>query len=358
MEAVQMRNINLSCDEIRALNRERFYHPHPEVRRRMTVVWMWSQGRKQLDCAQIAGISERTVRRYIEGFETNGLDWLREIRWKGHPSRLHPHANTLEAEFQKNPPWTVAEAGDRIKKLCGIHVQPTQVRAFLHSQNFKWRKIAAIPVPPKKTIEEHVAAQREFLDTKLEPVLSAARAGQGHVFFVDAAHFVLGMYLCSLWSQSRLFIRSSSGRQRFNVLGAWNAVTHQFVAVCNTTVVNQETFCELLLKISVLALPGPVTLVLDNARYQHCARCIARADELGITLLFLTSYSPNLNLIERLWKFIKNDCLYGRHFPSFANFRSRIEDCINAFDSTHKCKLNLLMTHNFQTFENQSILAA
>ena len=353
-----MRKINLSCDEICALNRERFNHPHTEVRRRMTVVWMKSQGRTQLDCAQMAGVSERTVRRYMEEFEKNGFGWLREIRWKGNPSRLHLHASTLVAEFQRNPPWTVAEAGDRIKKLCGIHVQPTQVRAFLHSQNFKWRKIAAIPVPPKKTIEEHVAAQRGFLEAKLEPVLSAARSGQGHVFFVDAAHFVLGMFLCSLWSQSRLFIRSSSGRQRFNVLGAWNAVTHQFVTVCNTTVVNQETFCELLLKISALALPGPVTLVLDNARYQHCDRSKKCAAELNITLLFLPSYSPNLNLIERLWKFIKKDCLYGHHFPSFTDFQSCIENCINAFDSTHKCKLNRLMTHNFQTFENRSILAA
>jgi len=65
-----------------------------------------------------------------------------------------------------------------------------------------------------------------------------------------------------------------------------------------------------------------------------------------------------LNLIERLWKFVKKECLYGRHFPDFANFKSRIEGCINEFDSTHKAKLNALMTHNFQTFENRSILTA
>ena len=353
-----MRKISLLGEEANILNRERINHPHPQVRRRMTAVWMYSQGRKQWDCAQIAGVSERSVRRYIEGYEKNGVNWLRQIRCKGRPSRLHPHAITLEAEFKKNPPSTVVAAKERVKELCGVEIRPTQMRAFLHSQDFKWRKIAAIPVPPKKTIEEHIAAQKEFLDAKLEPVLSAARDGQGHVFFVDAAHFVLGMFLCCLWSQSRLFIRSSSGRQRFNVLGAWNAVTHQFISVCNTTVVNQVTFCELLSKISALALTGPITLVLDNARYQHCANCIAHAEKLGITLLFLPPYSPNLNLIERLWKFIKKECLYGQHFPDFANFKSRIETCINAFDSTHKSKLNSLMTHNFQTFENRSILAA
>jgi transposase len=142
------------------------------------------------------------------------------------------------------------------------------------------------------------------------------------------------------------------------VLGAWDAITHQFVSVCNTTVVNKETFCELLDKIAALGLTGVITLVLDNARYQHCAYCIAHAKSLGINLLFLPSYSPNLNLIERIWKFTKKKSLYGHHFPSFAHFRSRIEGCLMAFNSTYKSELDSLMALNFQTFENRTILAA
>ena len=99
-------------------------------------------------------------------------------------------------------------------------------------------------------------------------------------------------------------MRAASGRQRFNVLGAWNAVTRELVSVTNTTVINTATMCELLRKISALGLTGPITLVLDNARYQRNAVVMACAEALGITLLFLPSYSPNLNLIERLWKFI------------------------------------------------------
>jgi hypothetical protein len=118
-------------------------------------------------------------------------------------------------------------------------------------------------------LAEHVAAQAAFRETKLKPCLDAAQAGVGHVFFVDAAHFVFGTFLCCLWSFTRIFIRAASGRQRFNVLGAWNAVTRQLIAVTNTTVVNTETMCELLRKIAALGLTGPITLVLDNARYQH-----------------------------------------------------------------------------------------
>src|SRR5260370_1583343 len=161
------------------------------------------------------------------------------------------------------------------------------------------------PRAAQKNVAEHVAIQGEFLDTKLKPCLDAAQAGAGHVFFVDAAHFVFGTFLGCLWSFTRIFVRAASGRQRFNVLGAWNAITHELIAVTNTTVVNTETMCELLRKIATAALTGPITLVLDNARYQHNAAVKALAEQLGITLLFLPSYSPNLNLIERLWKFIK-----------------------------------------------------
>jgi len=192
----------------------------------------------------------------------------------------------------------------------------------------------------------------------LKPRLQAAQAGQGHVFFVDAAHFVFGTFLCNLWSFVRIFVRAASGRQRFNVLGAWNAVTRELTYVANTTVVNTETMCELLRKIAAQQLVGPITLVLDNARYQRNALVQALAEELNIHLLFLPSYSPNLNLIERLWKFLKRRALYGRYHPAFADFRAAIEAEIARLSTEHRLSLAALMTHNFQQFSDVSLLAA
>jgi transposase len=207
-------------------------------------------------------------------------------------------------------------------------------------------------------LAEHVAAQAEFLDTELKPRLDAARAGHGHVFFVDAAHFVFGTFLCCLWSFTRIYVRAASGRQRFNVLGAWDAVRRELITVTNTTVVNTETMCELLRKLAERGLTGPITLVLDNARYQRNAVVQALAAELGITLLYLPSYSPNLNLIERLWKFTKRRALYGRYHPTFQDFRSAIEEVLAGLSTVHSEKMASLMTLNFQQFDDVSLMAA
>ena len=178
------------------------------------------------------------------------------------------------------------------------------------------------------------------------------------MLFVDAAHFVFGTYLCCLWSILRVFVRAASGRQRFNVLGAWNAVTRRLLAVTNTTVVNTDTLCQLLRAIAAEGLVGPVTLVLDNARYQRNKGVQGLAAELSIRLLFLPSYSPNLNLIERLWGFAKRRSVYGKYHPDFASFRAAIENTLAGIPTMHADAMETLMTLEFQTFEDVSLLAA
>jgi transposase len=214
-----------------------------------------------------------------------------------------------------------------------------------------------VPLPPKKTIAEHVQIQAEFLRDKLEPALAEAKAGKRDVFFVDAAHFVRGAFLCCIWCAVRMFIRGASGRQRFNVLGAWNAVTRELIRIGNTTRISSDTMVELLGKIAA-GMTKPITLVLDNARYQHCRKVKAEAERLGIHLLFLPSYSPNLNLIERLWKFTKSRSLRGKHYEDFTRFQQAINDCLDRTATDYAVNMMSLMTLNFQTFDETSFLAA
>jgi len=178
------------------------------------------------------------------------------------------------------------------------------------------------------------------------------------VFFVDAAHFVLGSYLGWLWCAVRLFVRAASGRQRYNVLGAWNATTQELIRVTNHTYVTATTVCELLQKIAALGLGVPITLVLDNARYQRCELVQSLARQLGIELLFLPSYSPNLNLIERLWKFTKKKALQSRHHTNYADFHAAVDQCLDQIATEHKQEISSLMTLNFQTFQDVPLLRA
>ena len=105
-------------------------------------------------------------------------------------------------------------------------------------------------------------------------------------------------------------------------------------------------------------LAMPITVVLDNARYQRCELVQSLARQLGIRLLFLTSYSPNLNLIERLWRFVRKQSLNSTWFDSFEQFQGAIDDCLNKMATVHKHEASTLFVHRFQRFEDVPILAA
>lgn len=111
----------------------------------------------------------------------------------------------------------------------------------------------------------------------------------------------------------------------------------------------------MLLKIKALGLDVPITIVLDNARYQKCQLVFGLANALDMELLYLPAYSPHLNLIERLWKFVRNQCLYSKYYAEFDDFKGAIQDCIEQANSTHKEALTSLLTLNFQSFRKVHI---
>jgi transposase len=173
---------------------------------------------------------------------------------------------------------------------------------------------------------------------------------------MDAAHFVHQAYLGMAWSQERIFIPSPSGRSRYNVLGALNAVTKDIVTVCNDEYINGESVCALLCKLAARKCDNmPITVVLDNARYQRCDLVIKYAKAVGIELLFLPSYSPNLNLIERLWKFVKKNCLYSKYYDKFKTFKEAIMACLENKTSKRMQELETLLTCEFQSFADIKI---
>ena len=100
----------------------------------------------------------------------------------------------------------------------------------------------------------------------------------------------------------------------------------------------------------------PITIICDNAGYQKCAIVFEVAEELGITFLYLPSYSPHLNLIERLWKFIRKECLYSKYYADFNSFRTAISSLIETAHIDKYKELKSLMSWKFQSFKKVKFL--
>jgi transposase len=354
-----MRTFTFTAEERWDLAHDRYHHPDPRVQRKMEVLWLKSYGLNHDDIAAYADVSRRTVQRYLDEYLDGGLPRLRRCP-RNHPqSIMVEHEASLEEYFQGHPPRSTKQARAIIEQRTGVRRGLSQVRHFLKDRlGLRWRKVGAIPIPPKKTIEEHAREQAAFVQEELGPRLEQARQGRRQVYFVDAAHFVFAPFLGSLWCAARLFVRAASGRKRYNVLGALDAVTHRLIRVTNHQYINAESVCALLRAVTEAAVGMPITLVLDNARYQKCALVQGLAASLGIELLYLPGYSPNLNLIERLWRFVRQESLNSTYYEAFEQFTTAIDECLDGLSTAHKSEMEALMTHKFQMFGDVPLLAA
>src|SRR5262245_3529072 len=143
--------IALTDDEQRIVNAERESHPDAHVRRKMLVLWLWHCAVTRAKAATVAGLGRATVQRYVAAYRDGGLDGLRQWDVTGPVSDLASHTEAIKKSLTEAPVRTVAEACDRIETLTGLHRGPTQVRRFLAGLGFRWQRVRAIPVPPKKT---------------------------------------------------------------------------------------------------------------------------------------------------------------------------------------------------------------
>ena len=340
-------------DEINELYHEFMAHPAGATKKKLHVVYLKSLNLSHQDIALIARVDADTVTRYLHEYNEGGLTAISIVRTYKPSSKLLPHKKEIKLLFQSTPPHTVSEAVFEIEQLTGIKLGLSVCREFMHKHlGMKCRKMAAIP---SKADPER---QDVFLEQELKPLLDEEKKEKGFVFFVDAAHFVMGAFLGMIWCFKRLFLRSSSGRKRYNVLGAYSNRDTSLITITNEDYVNSDTIVELLIKINNVHPDSKVTLVMDNARYQRCNKVMDKAKDLGIHLLFLPPYSPNLNLIERLWKFTKKKCLYNKYYESFHHFKEAINDCLDNVKTTFKEQIITLLNPKFQMFSKSATVTA
>ena len=163
----------------------------------------------------------------------------------------------------------------------------------------------------------------------------------------------LAEHAASLGEEFRLRPPSSTAEAAKRI----ELLTGRLFRICNTTYINSQSVCELLRQIAQAGLQTPITIVLDNARYQRCRLVEDLAAELPIELLFLASYSPNLNVIERLWKFVKKEVLNSRHLGNFHHFQNTIQSCLDSLSGSRRSAITQMLTLRFQRLDQVALLS-
>lgn len=313
-----------------------------KFRRKLMALKMRASGIPLKMIATSLGVTERTVFNYVSEYRTGGLAATMEDRAYSPDSSIEPHLDLLESDFRREPVGCAKQARVRILKLTGVALSPSQTRRVMTKLGMRYRKAGQIPGKADGQL------QLEFLEKELRPKLNEAETGKRKVFFVDASHFVLGAVLGMLWCFSRVFVRGASGRKRYNVLAALDSQTREVTTVSNDSYITAPTVCELFEELRKKHPSTPMTLVLDNARYQKCQMVFETANRLNIELLYLPPYSPNLNIIERLWKHVRQSCLKNTYHEDFASFCGAIDGEIEKVNTTLRDELASLFTLKFQ----------
>jgi len=181
-----------------------------------------------------------------------------------------------------------------------------------------------------------------------------AKKGKITLLFADASHFIMGCdYLGYIYGKVRRFIRTYSGRSRYNVLGALDYITKKLTKVTNDTYITAAQVCQLIQKVSLEYAGKPIYLILDNARYQKCLLVKALAATLNVTLLYIPPYSPNLNLIQRLWKHVKSR-LRTKYYEDFNIFKEKIDSITDSTDKSDKEVIDRLIGEKVQFFDTKT----
>jgi transposase len=174
---------------------------------------------------------------------------------------------------------------------------------------------------------------------------------RGRVYFLDAAH-LLHAAIPSQGSLKRgqsVQLKTNSRLYRLNILGAYSPDEQDLISLEGRESCDAERVAQLLHKIRA-ANPGKrLLIVLDNASYNHAAPVSDAARRLRIQLLYLPAYSPNLNLIERFWKFVGRKVARNRYYTTFIEFRKAVQNVLNN-TAAYREELSSLMTERFQLF--------
>ncbi|MDR0572549.1 MAG: IS630 family transposase, partial [Tannerella sp.] len=313
------------------------------IQKRLHAVYLKAKlGLSNAFIGEVLDAHRNSVDTWIASYQEGVLKGLTTLNYRKRESELTSYGEEIKSKFSGEMIPKVAAFSQRISQLTGISRGVTQIRKFIHSLGFKYLQTGHIPA------KADTKKQQQWKENILDSAIKEAEEGKCRLFFCDAAHFVLAPFVCKAWSLTRKFIKAAAGRNRINVLGALNAITKEVTTLINNTFIDAKVIMSFLHQLKEIYADKPIKIVLDNARYQHCKAVMELAASLEIELLFLPPYSPNLNIIERLWKFTKKKILYGQYYENPNLFHLAIRDFFSTVSTKYETELKSLLTLNFQ----------
>jgi len=269
-------------------------------------------------------LDEDTLGSYVKLYRKGSLQEVLRVNHRGSNCRLdEDQRQTLSEELNSQIYLTTAEVCSYVQDEFSVSYSISGMTNLLHRLGYTYKKPVLKPSKPDLELQEEFLKQfTEFMETKEE---------NEAVFFMDAVHPAHNSMPAYGWIKKgeKAELKSNSGRQRLNIHGAINAETYEVIPLISESNVNSDSTIELLQYLEELyPLASTIYVILDNAKYHYSIAVQEWMEKSRIKLVFIPSYSPELNLIERLWRVFKKNVLYNKYIETFEKFK---KECIDFF---------------------------
>ena len=282
-------------------------------------------------------LTDNSVRNYKNRYKQGGLKGLLNDYHTGRSSYLSlKEQKKLIVELESKVYPTTKSIISYVKEEFRVVYTIGEMTSLLHKLGFSYKKPKGVPGKAKR--KEQEAFLKEYNEVK----------DKGLVYFADSTHPMLNPVLSSGWIRKKkeFDVKTNSGRERMNINGAIEINTLSVVSrSCKK--VNGQSMSDLL---GAVRRRHPkernLYMVLDNAGYNKSYQVQDLEEELGIRIMYLPPYSPNLNPIERLWKFMKKKVMANTYYPDVKTFQQELMLFLRGIRK-HKQELSTLITDNF-----------
>ena len=305
---------------------------------RIRIILLLDKGEPISQIAEYFFLTENSVRNYKDRYKEDGLEGLLIDNHTGRCSYLSlEEQSKLVVELESKVYLKTSAVIFYVKREFAVIYTVGGMTTLLHKLGFSYKKPKG--VPGKANLEE----QKEFIKS-----YKRLRDKGGLLYFADSTHPMLNPVLSCGWIRKgeEFDIKTNSGRQRVNINGAIEINTLSVVSrSCER--VNGDSMCDLLRAVRLRHLgERKIWMVLDNAPYNRSYKVRELGKELGIKIMYLPPYSPNLNPIERFWKFVKKKVMANTYFPDLDSFKKELMLFLRGVRK-HKAELSTLITDNF-----------